>query len=470
MPDQQGTWRYRTRSKPALPGLDGQSGSFECSEAKPTNELGAHGPLRVVAGRTHLEHADGTPFFWLGDTAWNGPLLSQESDWDLYLKDRAAKHFTVIQFNAIAPWRTAPTDAEGQTALVKSKEDGTVQINPRYFQRLDARFNAINAQGLVAAPVLLWANQAKDLGNTLSEEDATWLIRYQVARYGAHHVAWILAGDHPYKERERTERWKRIGRTVFGQEPHAPVTTHPTGMNWPWESWREETWLDFLGYQSGHGDHAPTLQWIHSGPAHANWRKAPRRPVLNLEPPYEDHKAYQSRKPHSAYNIRRAVYWSLLCAPPAGVTYGAQGIWSWQTEPGKEPLAHAGTGVARVWSEAMKLPGSQQMKHVIDLFTSLPWTDLRPAEDLLAAQPGTSDPGRFISSVATEAGDLALFYLPVGGTLSLKPRTTATAEPVKAFWFDPRTGKRTPARADAPSRYNAPSQDDWVLVIQKDHA
>ncbi len=46
--------------------------------------------------------------------------------------------------------------------------------------------NAINEQGLVAAPVLLWANQRNDLGNTLSEADAIRLIRYQVARYGAH--------------------------------------------------------------------------------------------------------------------------------------------------------------------------------------------------------------------------------------------------------------------------------------------
>src|SRR5205085_1666525 len=134
--------------------------------------------------------------------------------------------------------------------------------------------------------VLIWANKKEDPGNYLPEEDVIRLLRYQVARYGAHHVMWILAGDNSYKG-PAAERWKRVGRAVFGGGPHAPVTTHPTGMNWPWEDWRGEAWLTVFGYQSGHGDDARTLRWIHSGPVAEAWRRTPARPIVNLEVPYE---------------------------------------------------------------------------------------------------------------------------------------------------------------------------------------
>ena len=36
------------------------------------NPLYQHGPIRVAPDKRHFEHADGTPFFWLGDTWWMG--------------------------------------------------------------------------------------------------------------------------------------------------------------------------------------------------------------------------------------------------------------------------------------------------------------------------------------------------------------------------------------------------------------
>jgi hypothetical protein len=462
MPDEKGMWEYRTRSKPAVAGLDGESGVFGCVAAKTTNPLLRHGAVRVAKSGTHLEHADGTPFFWLGDTVWTGPAFSTMQDWQAYLKDRLDKRFSVVQFNAVCPWRTAAADRDGMTAFTGRKG---IAINPKYFQRLDAHMDAINERGMVAAPVLVWALTKHDPGIWLAEEDIVKLVRYQVARYGAHHVVWILAGDNPYSK-ESAERWKRVGRAVFGEESHAPVTTHPTGMNWPWEAWRDEKWLDILGYQSGHGDDARTLRWIHSGPAAQAWRKGAPKPIVNLEPPYEDHLGYQSRKPHSAYNVRRAVYWSLLSTPAAGVTYGGHGLWSWQSVAGKTPPDHPGTGVAKTWREALDLPGAAQMKHMAELFTSLPWWRLRPAQDLLAKQPGGDDPARHVAAARTEKGDAAVVYLPAGGEVALDVKGLARG--FRAEWFDPRTGRRTPARAIGPGQFAAPDQQDWVLVLRSE--
>ena len=433
-------------------------GAFFCRRSSIPNSLLRHGPVRVASNGHFLQHADGTPFFWLGDTVWAGPALSTPKDWADYLDDRKSKHFSVIQFNALCPWRACPADAEGQTAFSGTRR---IRINPDYFRRLDARIDAINRQGLLAAPVLIWANKLDDPGNALAEEDIIRLLRYQVARYEGNYVVWILAGDNSYAG-AGAEKWQRIGSAVFGQQSyHAPVTTHPTGLNWPWRNWRDETWLNVLGYQSGHGDDALTLQWLHSGPATQHWQRSPIRPIINLEPPYEDHRAYQLRRPHSAFTVRRAIYWSLLSTPTAGVTYGAHGLWSWQTQSGQEPRDHPGTGPARSWREALNLPGSMHMKYLAELFASVSWWQLRPRPDLVV-QPSLVEPARYIAAAWSEQGDLALIYLPMGGEVRLRPGMLRGG--LDVHWFDPRTGKKLSVRDGDNHRYLAPDDQDWVLV------
>ena len=162
--------------------------------------------------------------------------------------------------------------------------------------------------------------------------------------------------------------------------------------------------------------------------------------------------------------MRRAVYWSLLSTPTAGVTYGAHGLWSWQRKPGQEPPEHKGTGVAPTWREAMDLPGSTHMKYAAELFTSLPWWQLRPYQELLVAQPGGDDPAKHVAAAWSDNGDLAVIYLPAGGEVCLK--TDRLVEGLKVEWFDPRTGKRRAAR-DNEGKYRAPDEDDWVLVFRR---
>lgn len=418
----------------------------------------AHGALRIAESRTHLEHADGTPFFFLADTCWSGPALSTAEDWQKYLKNRKAKGFTAIQFNMVSPWRAAPTDASGRTSY--TVRDGQLTINQDYYQQLDQRIRAINDAGLLAVPVLCWAHRKGDAGVELSEEHITELIRFELDRYKDIHALWILAGDNRYTPAE-TEKWKRIGRAVFAENKHPLVTTHPTGMNWPWQGWQDESWLTVLGYQSGHGDGEATCKWIHSGPAAEYGRTRPfLRPVINLEPPYEAHNAYQSRKPHTDFTVRRAVYWSLLSTPIAGITYGGQGVWSWHTRPGEEPTDHKGSGVAKLWHEAIDLPGATQMGYARKLMESLPWTELRPAQDLIAQQPGTQNAEHHVACAATPDGKTVVAYTPRGGKIVLKGEKELAKG--KGSWFNPRTGETQPASAP----WTTPDEHDWILVLR----
>jgi hypothetical protein len=236
-------------------------------------------------------------------------------------------------------------------------------------------------------------------------------------------------------------------------------------MRFPFESFRKEKWLDFLIYQSGHGDDARTLEWIHSGPVSTFWQKSPARPLINLEPPYEGHLGYQSRKPHTDYVTRRAIYWSLLNAPTAGVTYGAHGVWSWHTKPGEPPMDHPTTGVAKTWREALRFPGSTQMKHLGEMFRSIEWWELAPDEGLLDTQPDGTDAARHVSASRSKKGALALLYLPVGGNVTIRPGVLAAH--LRAEWFDPRTGQRSVAKDVARGVFAAPDTSDWVLLLHR---
>lgn len=62
----------------------------------------SHGKLKVSDNKRFLQHEDGTPFFYLGDTAWELFHRLNREDADIYLTDRAKKGFTVIQAVAIA--------------------------------------------------------------------------------------------------------------------------------------------------------------------------------------------------------------------------------------------------------------------------------------------------------------------------------------------------------------------------------
>jgi len=462
-PDEAGPWRWRTRcSDPADAGLHEKSGDFECAAYSGDNPLYLHGPVRLSEDRRRFVHADGTPFFWLADTAWNGALRSREEDWAKYLATRQRQRFTAVQF-VCTQWRG------GSKTLAEHAFSGAgpITLNPNFFQRLDARVAAVNAHGLLAAPVLLWALTEPDPGRALSEKDAVRLARYMTARWGAHQVVWFLGGDGHYTGQD-APRWRNLGRGVFGDRHDRLATLHPCGLSWVADDFAEEAWFDFIGYQSGHGDGAKHVGWLILGPPAQQWKKTPVRPIVNLEPNYEGHPAYQTARPHSPQHVRRAAYWSLLVAPPAGVTYGTNSIWNWSDKPGPAE-GHERLGTIPPWPAGLETEGIASMTVLRAFFESGPWTALLPAPEVLAEQPGTAkNPERFIAAAATEDRSWAVVYLPEGGKIKLKGGVLKG--PASARWFDPRTGQQREAGAlaDSGGVFTAPDSRDWVLDIRTD--
>ena len=56
-----------------------------------------HGRVTVHENQRFLRYEDGTPFFYLGDTAWELFHRLNEDEARMYLSDRARKGYTVIQ-------------------------------------------------------------------------------------------------------------------------------------------------------------------------------------------------------------------------------------------------------------------------------------------------------------------------------------------------------------------------------------
>ncbi len=470
-PAEAGAWTYITIcSDTNDTGLHQQNGDFQCD---PPPEAGTvfqrHGPITLSENRHYLAHADGTPFFWLGDTAWNGPLWSTDDEWEHYLAERVRQKFTVVQWIA-TQWLAAPQgDIHHQRAYTG---DERIEINPVFFQRLDEKLQRLNDCGLLAVPVLLWtagwsANPLVEPspGLVLPEDQAILLARYMVARWGAHAVVWILPGDGDY-HMEKADRWKRIGRAVFGGRAHAPVSLHPRGTQWHMDEFQHEDWIDIIGYQSGHGDGTDAFRWLVDGPPAHDWPKTPHRPFINLEPPYEDIMSYGTRQRFSEYAIRRALYWSLLVAPTAGVTYGGHGVWGWNN--GEEfPIAHEIFGLPRHWREALVMPVAEQVQHIFRLFAVTAWWRLFPAPDLLNFQPGKHNPEQFITAARTDDGSLALIYIPTATTVYLNTLSLQPDLPVT--WFHPRTGQsiaQTSAiKRSGQLKVDTPDRSDWVLIF-----
>ena len=58
--------------------------------------------MKVSDNKRFLVTADGQPFFWLGDTAWELFHRLESRGGDRYLQKRAEQRFTVIQAVALA--------------------------------------------------------------------------------------------------------------------------------------------------------------------------------------------------------------------------------------------------------------------------------------------------------------------------------------------------------------------------------
>lgn len=382
-----GTHTYRTDYRDAADsGLHGITGKIEIAPYTGHNPLYIHGPLRVAASRRYLEHIDGTPFFWLGDTWWMGLChrLHWPDEFKTLTADRVEKGFTVVQIVAGLYPDMPPFDPRGANEAGYPWEKDFSHIRPEYFDAADQRLGHLVDSGITPCIVGAWGYFLPLMG----VEKAKQHWRYLIARYGAWPVVWCVAGEanlpyyrakgFPYDDREQVKGWTEVARSLRATDPfHRPMTIHPTGIGRlsARHAIDDVSLLDIDMLQTPHGKQeavAPTVSTVRQ-----SYADKPVLPVIDGEASYE----------MLGNNIptewTRQMFWLCMMNGTAGHTYGANGIWQCNRrgQPhGPSPTAGSPpTGYGTIpWDEAMNLPGSRQVGLGKKLFEQFAWQNFKP--------------------------------------------------------------------------------------------
>ena len=301
-------------------GLNGVTGKVEIAPNTGTNPLYRHGPIRVAQDKRHFEHADGTPFFWLGDTWWK--CLAKRLPWEAFQEltaDRKAKGFNVVQI-VCGPYpdeNMMEARWENEGGKPYEKLDFSV-MNPAYFDQADRRFQHLIENGIVPAIVGGWGRPQGGGQPTIKQVGLDgykrhW--RHLVARYGAYPVAWILGGE----ASDGQGPWSDLAKYLYETDPYRRLLVYHSPSD-PRKAIKANNDLfdfDMVGIgHEGMRTAGQTLALIQS-----SLGQTPTRPALCGEACYEGHMQTNFQ------DIQRHMFWSFVLSGAAGHTYGAAGIW-----------------------------------------------------------------------------------------------------------------------------------------------
>jgi hypothetical protein len=380
-PPAPGSYSYHLESTDkSNPDLNGHSGRIKITTHSGSNPLFRHGGVRVSPNKRYFEHADGTPFFWLGDTWWAG--LSDRLPWEGFTNltaDRRAKGFTVVQIVAgLVPDEEAPPDPGF------CNEGGCVwdsqfkQLNPKYFDYADRRIQYLVDHGLVPAIVGGWRYVLPKIG--VARMKKHW--RYIIARYGAYPVFWLGGGEvfDPPPEVERklgsTEwfkalkmpGWTEVVRYIRATDPyHHPLAVH--GVDPPFDSsLQDESLTDFELFQAGHRG------WPSIATEIALLNKYYARTTVT-KPLVVGEIGYEKQVGENYEDYQRAAFWLAMLNGAAGFTYG--NISMADAYRADQPF-HRTQLSLYTWDEAMHFPGATQIAIGAALLKQYPWWEISP--------------------------------------------------------------------------------------------
>ncbi len=417
--------------------------------------------LKVSDNGRYLVHEDGSPFFYLGDTAWELFHRLNREEAERYLKNRAEKGFTVIQGVVLAELDGLNSpNPYGHRPLI---DNDPARPNEDYFRHVDFIVEKAESLGLFIGMLPTWGDKVnKKWGvgpEVFTPENARAYGEFLGKRYRDRPIIWILGGDRPVENDRHRAIWNAMAEGLkAGDGGRHLLTYHPMGGNTSATWFHDADWLDFNMLQSGHGARdIPNYEMIAR-----DYHRKPVKPCLDGEPRYEDHPI--NWKPENgwfdAFDVRKAAYWALL-AGACGHTYGCHDIWQfWQ--PGRAPISSARTP----WKEALDLPATFQMRHARHLIESRPYLQRIPDQSLIVGDPGGG--GDHVQASRGSDGSYAFIYIPSGKPVTIDLDRLSGRE-IVAWWFDPRNGKASRAETRASKGHHAftPPRDgpDWVLVL-----
>lgn len=505
------------------------SGNVTVTADARSDGLGRHGPVRVAKDGRHFEHLDSTPFLWLADTWWDAftTRISDRQFTDLAAQ-RAEQGFSVIQVVAGLYPEMEPFAPEGASRTGWVWERDFTMLNSGWFDEADRRVTELVRHGLVPCVVGAWGHYIETMG--VQRMRRHW--RELIARWGAYPVVWCLAGELSAPSYEQMHdaasqlesghlragdavrllgrtvtshgrrlagrrragfpdtglivqqlglrhvadsqvaAWAQVARYVDQIEPFGrPVTAHPAA-NWPIDTLAMPSDLiDFWMLQTGHSaldTPATSVTQLTD-----TLQRRPREPVLVGEV------CYEGILGSSWHPTQRFLFYSHMLSGAAGHSYGAQGLWGFNTPDYLGGIA--GRWNDLTWQQAADLPGATHLGIGRRLLERLPWTHFAPHPAWVSPHATARD--RIQPYAAGSPDGTRLIYFPAPGlmrrSLGFHRFTLDHLDNPdwRARYINPRTGDHEPVFAIHPDQDGTatlshglqgplPSKEDWLLLLE----
>ncbi|KAM0326210.1 hypothetical protein ACHAQA_006807 [Verticillium albo-atrum] len=474
-----------------------------------------------------FQQHDGSPFFWQADTAWLLFHRLNYTEAEIYLDDRAAKGYNIVQ--AVGFQQIGIDDPNRNGDLTFHDED-PLQPNEAYWGYVDSIMELAWTKGIRIGFVPVWGyyiHNPRNEGGVINEKTAFAFGEFIGRRYP--YMPKFLVGDtNPWwqsrpdvrddyldggvkPEREVidwspiykdlaygiiTGEKEMIGnstkrRTSCDKQYKPLMSIHPTNQ---WFAggpvavasafFPDEEWLTFDCSQSGHSDFPPNPPipwwncrrgWESVELMYAVGESTPgkKRPALDMEPHYEGryNNGKQGQFYWNASDVRIGA-WQAAFSGAAGIAYGSDNVMQIYIP---ELWGSAGSGPARSWAEDIHLPGASQMQYiskaVLDRGNSTYFTRI-PAQSVIVGDAGHND--ERVTATRDSGGSWIMVYTPTAKPFTLDTRSIDGCD-VTASWYDVLTGEYTKFEyeqcgEDKAARKFSPSTSaghpDWLLVLE----
>ncbi|KXI26772.1 apiosidase-like domain-containing protein [Paraglaciecola hydrolytica] len=457
-----------------------------------------HGKLEVAKNGHYIQHQDGTPFLWIGDTGWAMFQQLSREEVDQYLDHRQKLGFNVIQ--AVAHWSPhgggiprSPNNAPnfyGHSPFSGSEHDpntgeplvvkgGSPESPNDYWDNADYVVNAVKKRNMYLAMLPTWGSELITGSNEFTEQEAKSFGEFLGKRYkNEPNIIWVLGGDTKaqFSAYDKNQNFSAYDHRAIYRAMAEGLARGVTGKKVAWNK-ANPAWDELFMTYHPNGD-APygSSQWFHNDAwLDVNgvevWKEVnhvyrtmlddyqrsdPIKPSLFLEGSYE----YGTYRHECGWvtpvRVRRQIYQTYF-AGGAGHTYGAGPIWAMRGDDGDYNCGYT-------WQQALDFPAAKQFSVVAKNFLQEhSWFEWVPNGNVISA---TGENESLKTAVTTASGDMALVYFANNSHTQVN---NILDTPAKAYWFSPSNGSIETLTdfTQGESRVMAPPAkwEDAILVL-----
>lgn len=422
--------------------------------------------LKVHENKQYLMWDDGTPFYYLADTAWELAHKLNRNEIEYYMNTRKQQGFNVIQVVALAEKDGLRIEnAYGHLPFLMDKDDDTKFQIPKdpsnYWTDLDALIDIAKEKELFIGLLPTWGdkfNKKQGYGPEIfNEKNAYEYGKWLGKRYADYwNIIWILGGDRPLETKSHETIIDAMAKGLkegdFGSHL---ITFHPSGAKSSSDFVPEKDYIDFHTIQSGHG-----MECYASWELIRNTKELEKKPCMDMESRYERFPAcFRTDFGYEwdAADIRHNNYWNMM-EGVCGHTYGHRAVWCFHANVSEKDSYH--------WQSALDDIGAMQMQHLKKLRLSRPYFEFRRADELLKEQ--TRGMGH---QCAARGEHYAFIYSPLGLPIYTDLESFG-GQCIKASWYNPRTGEEKVFAMVtwAETLFVPPTSgkgNDWILILDR---